>query len=134
MEFIFSTNHEINVVFSIISDPNFTLHKILGAEVVKVNGNVYEASFTLSLMVLMIHGVVYSRNDKVSYKFNTIGVNGGEGGFLEFVAMKDGEIRISFEYEGKLSSFIKFMLGRRIAKNIKKLNEEIRLERIKRKI
>ncbi|MBB5254446.1 STK_08120 family protein [Sulfurisphaera ohwakuensis] len=134
MEFIFSTNHEINVVFLIIADPNFTLYKIVDADVVKVNGNVYEASFTLGLMVLMIHGVVYSRNDKVSYKFNTIGVSGGEGGFLEFTHVKDGEIRISFDYEGRLSSFIKFMLGRRIAKNIKKLNEEIRLERIKRKI
>lgn len=134
MEFTFYTNHEINVVLSIIADPNFTLYKILGADVVKASGNSYEASFTLGFMVLMVHGVVYLGNNKVSYRFNAIGAGGGEGGFLEFTPIKDREIRVSFEYEGKLGSFVKFMLGRKIAKNIKKLDEEIRLERIKRKI
>ncbi|BFI74869.1 STK_08120 family protein [Sulfurisphaera ohwakuensis] len=134
MEFTFYTNHEINVVLLIIADPNFTLYKILDADVVRVNGNAYEASFTLGFIVLMVHGVVYLGNNKVSYKFNTIGISGGEGGFLEFTAVRDREIKVLFEYEGKLGSFINFMLGRRISKNIKKLDEEIRLERIKRKI
>ena len=134
MEFTFYTNHEINVVLLIIADPNFTLYKILGADVVRVNGNTYDASFTLGFIVLMVHGVVYSSNNRVSYRFNTIGVSGGEGGFLEFTVIKGREIKVLFEYEGKLGSFINFILGRRIAKNLKKLDEEIRLERIKRKI
>ncbi|WP_282099561.1 STK_08120 family protein [Saccharolobus caldissimus] len=39
-----------------------------------------------------------------------------------------------FEYEGSLKTLILFSLKRKISKNIKNFDEEIRLERVKRKI
>ncbi len=134
MEFNVVTEHESAVILKIFSDPYFTLYKLLGAETVVVENKEFEASLPLGLLSIIIRGSVYEGNNRVSYKFSTVGLGRGEGGELNITVPKEGEIKIIFEYEGTMKSLINFMLRRRITKNINNLNEEIRLERIRRKI
>ncbi|ADX81671.1 DUF3211 domain-containing protein [Saccharolobus islandicus] len=134
MEITFPTQHDIQALAKILSDPIFTLYKILGAETVSVKGNEFDAMISLGVTALILHGTVYVGNNKVSYKFYSVGTQKGEGGVLEFDLFKEGEIRLIVEFEGRFASFIKFSLRRKIEKNIKRFDEEVRLERIKRKI
>ncbi|QGA68704.1 DUF3211 domain-containing protein [Sulfolobus sp. E11-6] len=134
MELTFLTQHDTQALVKILSDPIFTLYKILGAETVTVKGNEYDTLISLGVTSLILHGTVYIGDNKVSYKFYSVGTQKGEGGVLEFNLFKKGEIGVILEYEGRFSSFIKFSLRRKIEKNMKRLDEEVRLERIKRKI
>ncbi|AOL16428.1 hypothetical protein BFU36_06630 [Sulfolobus sp. A20] len=134
MEFNVETEHETAVILKIFSDPYFTLYKLLGAETVVAENKEFEASLPLGVLSIIIRGSVYEGNNRVSYKFSTVGLSRGEGGELNITVPKEGEIKVIFQYEGTMKSLINFMVRRRIAKNINNLNEEIRLERIRRKI
>lgn len=122
------------MLITILSDPSFTLYKILGVETLVSNGNEFKASISLGLISLILHGLIFIGTNKVSYKFYTVGVRKGEGGILEFDLSKAGEVKLIFEYEVILKSLILFSLKRKISKNIKNFDEEIKLERVKRKI
>ncbi|AKA72732.1 DUF3211 domain-containing protein [Saccharolobus solfataricus] len=134
MELTFPTQHDIQALVKILSDPVFTLHKILGAETVTVKGNEFDALISMGVTSVILHGTVYVGSNKISYKFYSVGTEKGEGGILEFGLFKEGELKLVLDYEGRFGSIIRFSLRRRIEKNMKRLDEEVRVERIKRKI
>ncbi|WP_338603286.1 STK_08120 family protein [Sulfolobus tengchongensis] len=134
MEITLNTQHDNSALLNILSDPNFTLYKVLGAETVIVKEGEFDVMISLGITSLILHGTVYIGSNRISYRFYAVGTQKGEGGILEFDLTQKGVVKIIMEYEGRLGSFIKLSLRRKIERNIKKLDEEIRLERIKRKI
>ncbi|BDB98757.1 STK_08120 family protein [Saccharolobus caldissimus] len=53
------------MLITILSDPSFTLYKILGADTVVSNRNEFETSISLGLISLILHGLIYIGANKV---------------------------------------------------------------------
>jgi hypothetical protein len=81
MKFVINTRYENQVLIAILSNPSFTLYKILGVETVVSNGNEFETSISLGLISLILHGLIFIGANNVSYNFYTSRVRKEKEGF-----------------------------------------------------
>jgi hypothetical protein len=130
-EVYLNVSHELEVVISLFSDVDFSIPRIMPGYETHTGKDNFQVIGVIGVYPYMAEGRVF-RGSSIKYVFRmTDGLKGagnieisGIDNKLKFVIDYDGDARLQFE-----SSFEKG-----IKKLQKSINEDIRLERIKRKI
>jgi carbon monoxide dehydrogenase subunit G len=125
-------SHPVDVVLQIFADPAFTIPRIFpNVNRIKVDGEKFEAEGKVLLSSYHSTGRVFLGYNEVKYVYDS----DKGGGVLKISKVNENVIRITLEYDGSLSARIVSIIMNSILKKLEKnINEEIRLERIKRKI
>ncbi|MCY0861678.1 MAG: DUF3211 domain-containing protein [Metallosphaera prunae] len=126
-------DHEWEAVSTILSDPEFVIPRLFPpVKSITVNGSSFRGSGKYAMRDFEISGTVF-KGTEIRYVFQV--KSGGIGtGRLTF-APRDDELILKFEYEGVFERVFSLTARDRwIGGFLEKLNEEIRLERIRRKI
>ncbi len=126
-------DHEWEAVSTILSDPEFVIPRIFPPiKSITVNGSSFKGSGRYAMRDFEISGTAF-KGIEIRYVFQV--KSGGTGtGRLTF-APRNGELILRFEYEGVFERVLSLTSRDRwIGGFLEKLNEEIRLERIRRKI
>ena len=125
-------SHPVDVVLQIFADPSFTIPRIFpNVNRIKVDGEKFEAEGKVALSSYHSTGRVFLGYNEVKYVYDS----DRGGGVLKISKVNENVIRITLEYDGSLSARIVSIIMNSILKKLEKnINEEIRLERIKRKI
>ncbi len=128
------TSHEVEALRAILSDPQFVLSRVFKSiKEVNVDKNSFKARAVYLGLSHHINGNVYTSLDEVSYVFILKkGENAGSGK-LTF-SLSPGKIVINMKYEGWMGFFSSSILKSWLTNFTKNLDEEVRLERIRRKI
>lgn len=129
------TSHEAKVLREVLSDPSFTLSRLFPPiKRVTSENDSFEWEGRFMGMEFGMKGNVYRGNEVVIYAF-VLRVGGGKGdGRLEITPLQRS-IRLVFSYEGWMNRFSRiFFMSRWFENFAEKLDEEVRLERIRRKI
>jgi len=131
-------SHPVDVVLQIFADPTFTIPRIFpNVNRIKVDGEKFEAEGKVALSSYHSTGRVFLGYNEVKYVYDS----DKGGGVLKISKVDENAIRITLEHEGSLLARIGSILrigliivNSNLKKLEKNINEEIRLERIKRKI
>ncbi|PVU76172.1 hypothetical protein DDW11_00230 [Sulfolobus sp. SCGC AB-777_G06] len=131
-------SHPVDVVLQIFADPSFTIPRIFpNVNRIKVDGEKFEAEGKVALSSYHSTGRVFLGYNEVKYVYDS----DKGGGVLKISKVDENVIRITLEHEGSLlvriGSILRIGLitvNSNLNKLEKNINEEIRLERIKRKI
>lgn len=131
-ELLLKTNHEINVVLGVFSDPDFSLPRIIpGYGSHTRSGASFQVIGVLGIYPYAMEGRVMGTSI-VRYVFRFIdGLNGN--GFIEISRAGD-KVRFFTDYDGDQKASFESSFEKMIKKLSKTLDEEVRLERIRRKI
>jgi carbon monoxide dehydrogenase subunit G len=125
-------SHPVDVVLQIFADPTFTIPRIFpNVNRIKVDGEKFEAEGKVTLSSYHLTGRVFLGYNEVKYVYDS----DKGGGVLKISKVDENVIRITLEYDGSLLARIgSIIVNSNLNKLEKNINEEIRLERIKRKI
>jgi carbon monoxide dehydrogenase subunit G len=125
-------SHPVDVVLQIFADPTFTIPRIFpNVNRIKVDGEKFEAEGKVTLSSYHLTGRAFLGYNEVKYVYDS----DKGGGVLKISKVDENVIRITLEYDGSLLARIVSIIVNSILKKLEKnINEEIRLERIKRKI
>ncbi|MEJ2769865.1 MULTISPECIES: STK_08120 family protein [unclassified Stygiolobus] len=125
-------SHPVDVVLQIFADPSFTIPRIFpNVNRIKVDGEKFEAEGKVALSSYHSTGRVFLGYNEVKYVYDS----DRGGGVLKISKVNENMIRITLEYDGSLLARIEsIIVNSNLNKLEKNINEEIRLERIKRKI
>jgi hypothetical protein len=125
-------SHQVDVVLQIFADPSFTIPRIFpNVNRIKVDGEKFEAEGKVALSSYHSTGRVFLGYNEVKYVYDS----DRGGGVLKISKVNENMIRITLEYDGSLLARIEsIIVNSNLNKLEKNINEEIRLERIKRKI
>jgi len=125
-------SHPVDVVLQIFADPSFTIPRIFpNVNRIKVDGEKFEAEGKVALSSYHSTGRVFLGYNEVKYVYDS----DKGGGVLKISKVNENMIRITLEYDGSLLARIEsIIVNSNLNKLEKNINEEIRLERIKRKI
>ena len=131
-------SHQVDVVLQIFADPTFTVPRIFpNVNRIKVDGEKFEAEGKVTLYSYHLTGRVFPGYNEVKYVYDS----DKGGGVLKISKVDENVIRITLEHEGsllaKIGSILRIGLitvNSNLNKLEKNINEEIRVERIKRKI
>jgi len=125
-------SHEVDVVLQIFADPTFTIPRIFpNVNRIKVDGEKFEAEGKVTLSSYHLTGRVFLGYNEVKYVYD---YDKG-GGVLKISKVDENVIRITLEYDDSLLARIgSIIVNSNLNKLEKNINEEIRLERIKRKM
>ncbi len=129
------TSHEWNAVKEILSDPFFTLPRLF-PPIKKVNkdGESFDCEGKFVGMRFIMKGNVYRSSDLITFIFN-LRAGGGLGNGKLMINAGNGTLKLVFSYEGWMNRFSKtFFMSKWFDNFAKNLDEEVRLERIRRKI
>lgn len=126
-------SHQVDVMLQILADPSFTIPRIFpNINRIKVDGEKFEADGKVALSSYHLTGRVFPGYNEVKYVFD---YDNDKGGVLKISKVNENVIRITLEYDSSLIARIgTFILNSNLNKLEKNINEDIRLERIKRKI
>lgn len=129
------TVHEIDALREILSDPTFTLPRLFPPiKKVSCEKGEFKCEGRFVGMHFEMIGSVYKGYDKIVYAFTLIAGGGKGNGRLE-ILLQERAIKLIFSYEGWMNTFSRlFFMGRWFENFAEKLDEEVRLERIRRKI
>jgi len=130
-EVYLNVSHELDVVLSLFSDPEFSSPRIMPGYESHTGKDNFQVIEVVGIYPYILEGRIF-RGSSIKYVFRMIDGLKGAGNIdisgienkLKFIIDYDGDARSQFE-----SSFEKG-----IKKISKSINEDIRLERIKRKI
>ncbi|QKQ99163.1 DUF3211 domain-containing protein [Metallosphaera tengchongensis] len=128
-----STSHDTPSLYTVLSDPSFVLPRLFPPiKEVKIDGNSFDANGRFMLMGFHMHGNVI-RGEEIIYAFH-LSAGGGKGDGRLTVRV-GSPVHLTFEYEGWMerTSEIAFM-DRWFRDFAEKLDEEVRMERIRRRI
>lgn len=135
LEYSVNTTHTLDALKVILSDPNFVFPKIFKSiKEIRTDGSSFSGTASYLGIRHEFRGNVYSSYDKVTYVFQVRRGNDVGSGKLTFLINNDGRIDILLEYSGFMEKGSTILLKRWLEGFISNINEEIRLERIKRKI
>ena len=125
-------SHQVDVVLQIFADPTFTIPRIFpNVNRIKVDGEKFEAEGKVTLSSYRLTGRVFLGYNEVKYVYDS---NKG-GGVLKISKVDENVIRITLEHDSSLLGRIgSISVNSNLNKLEKNIDEEIRLERIKRKI
>jgi carbon monoxide dehydrogenase subunit G len=125
-------SHQVDIVLQIFADPTFTIPRIFpNVNRIKVDDEKFEAEGKVTLSSYRLTGRVFLGYNEVKYVFDS----DKGGGVLKISKVDENLIRITLEYDGSLLARIgTIIVNSNLNKLEKNINEEIRLERIKRKI
>jgi carbon monoxide dehydrogenase subunit G len=125
-------SHQVDVVLQILADPAFTIPRIFpNVNRIKVDGEKFEAEGKVTLSSYHLTGRVFPGYNEVKYVYDS----DRGGGVLKISKVNENMIRITLEYDGSLLARIEsIIVNSNLNKLEKNINEDIRLERIKRKI
>jgi hypothetical protein len=128
------TTHDVLSLITIISDSSFVLPRIFPPlKEIENNNSSFTAKGKFMLSDFCVRGNVYSSIDYVRYVFTLKSGNKTGNGKIEFQFFGDN-ININFEYDGWRDFIARNFISKWFNEFLDKLNENIRLERIKRKI
>jgi carbon monoxide dehydrogenase subunit G len=125
-------SHQVDVVLQIFADPTFTIPRIFpNVNRINVDSEKFEAEGKVTLYSYHLTGRVFLGYNEVKYVYDSDKV----GGVLKISKVDENVIRITLEYDGSpLVRIGSIIVNSNLNKLEKNINEEIRLERIKRKI
>ncbi len=126
-------NHEMNAVFKIFSDPCFLIPKIFPyVKYIECRGDEFKGNGGLPVLGKYdFKGRVYVGDLRIRYIYNSTKGNG----ILEVEKVDVNAIKLRLEHDNSLSfSIAKPILSYNFRRMEEKLDEQIRIERIKRKI
>jgi len=127
------TNHDINSVIIILSDPSFILPKIFPPiKSVENNNNSFIAKGKFLFTDFCLRGNVYSSMDNIRYIFTLKSGDRTGNGKLEFQFTEN--ININFEYDGWRDLITRNFISKWVNDFKNRFDEDIRIERIKRRI
>jgi hypothetical protein len=128
-------SHEWKAIKEILSDPYFTLPRLF-PPIKKVNrdGESFECEGKFVGMRFTMKGNIYKSSDLITFIF-TLKAGGGIGNGKLMINSGNSTLKLIFSYEGWMNRFSKaFFMSKWFDNFAKNLNEEIRMERIRRKI
>ncbi|BBL46568.1 MULTISPECIES: DUF3211 domain-containing protein [Metallosphaera] len=129
-----NTSHDRQSLLVILSDPKFVLPKLFPPiKEVEVENDSFNAHGRFMAMSFNMHGNVLRGTDLV-YAFY-LSAGGGKGQGKLTMRIKETEINLEFEYDGwmeRMSGI--FFMDRWFSSFARRLDEDVRMERIKRKI
>jgi len=135
LEYSVTTTHTSSALREILSDPNFILPKIFRSiKNIRSEGSSFSGTASYLGINHQFHGNVYSSYNKVTYVFQIRKGKDLGSGKMIFNINTDGRLDISVEYSGFMEKVSIMLLKKWIENFISNINEEVRLERIKRKI
>lgn len=135
VEYTLTTSHTPEALRDILSDPNFVLPKVFKSiKKIERYGSSYWGSASFMGISHSFQGNVYTSYTRVMYVFQLKRGNNLGSGKLTFIINSDGSLNVSFEYEGWMERSSSVVLKRWLEDFISNLDEEVRLERIKRKV
>ncbi|QGR19658.1 DUF3211 domain-containing protein [Stygiolobus azoricus] len=135
LEYSVTTTHTPDALREILSDPNFVLPKIFRSiKEIRSEGSSFSGTANYLGIKHYFQGNVYSSYNKVTYVFQIRRDKDSASGKLTFNINADGRLDISLEYSGFMEKGATILLKKWIGSFISNINEEIRLERIRRKI
>ncbi|QKQ99008.1 DUF3211 domain-containing protein [Metallosphaera tengchongensis] len=125
-------SHEIGPVHTILSDPAFVIPRVLPpVKVIEVTGNSFKGSGQHFVYLFGISGTVY-RGVDITYVFSIKGNGTGNG---RIVISPGSLLKFTLEYEGYMERNLRLFSASKWVDNfLKNLDEDIRIERIRRKI
>ncbi|AWR95649.1 DUF3211 domain-containing protein [Acidianus brierleyi] len=128
-------SHEWNAIIEILSDPYFTLPRLFPPiKKVNRNGESFECEGKFVGMRFTMRGNIYRSTDLITFIFS-LRAGGGLGNGKLMINSESEVLKLIFSYEGWMNRFSKtFFMSKWFDNFAKNLNEEIRLERIRRKI
>ncbi|AWR95884.1 DUF3211 domain-containing protein [Acidianus brierleyi] len=127
------TKHDRNSLIIILSDPSFILPRIFPPiKSVENNNSSFIAKGKFLFTDFCLRGNVYSSIDNIRYIFTLKSGNKTGNGKLEFQFTEN--INISFEYDGWRDLMARNFMSKWVNDFLDKLDEDIRMERIRRKI
>ncbi|QKQ99162.1 DUF3211 domain-containing protein [Metallosphaera tengchongensis] len=128
-----STSHDAKSLYTVLSDPSFVLPRLFPPiKEVKIDGNSFDANGRFMLMGFYIRGNLV-RGEEIIYAFRLSGSGGKGDGRL--TVRVGSPVYLTLEYEGWMerTSGILF-IDRWFSDFAEKLDEEVRMERIRRRI
>ncbi|MEM3317523.1 MAG: DUF3211 domain-containing protein [Metallosphaera sp.] len=127
------TSHDPQSLFTILSDPVFVLPRLFPPiKQVNLEKDSFNAEGRFMLMRFSMHGNVL-RGNNITYVF-TLGSGNETGNGKLVIELQKGSVSLRFEYDGWMERTSGLFMGKWFTEFGSKLDEEVRLERIKRKI
>ncbi len=125
-------NHEVDVVLRIMSDPLFTIPKLFPyVSKVQTKDNEFKANGRVVTIKYDLKGRIYTGDGKVRIVYDS---NKG-GGMIDIEKINGNTIKIVLQHDDSFNAFLGyFAVSSNLEKLEKRIDEDIRLERIKRKI
>jgi len=129
-----STSHSMDALLTLLSDPSFVLPKIFKS-IKKIETTNSSFSGTASYLGLTheINGNVFRSVNKVSYVFILRHGKDTGSGNLNFI-ISNNKVDIIFEYEGWMEKLSQSIIIKWIKEFCRNFEEDIRIERIRRKL
>ena len=126
-----NVKHEVEVVLELFSDPDFALPRIIPGYESHTGKDTFQVIGVLGLYPYIMEGRVF-KGSVIKYVFRMIdGLKGA--GNIEISSIENS-IKFVVDYEGDSKSMFESSFEKGIKKLSKSIDEDIRLERIKRKI
>ncbi|MEM3768031.1 MAG: DUF3211 domain-containing protein [Metallosphaera sp.] len=127
------TSHDPQSLFTILSDPVFVLPRLFPPiKQVNLEKDSFNAEGRFMLMRFSMHGNVLKGNN-ITYVF-TLGSGNETGNGKLVIELQKGSVSLRFEYDGWMERTSGLFMDKWFTEFGSKLDEEVRLERIKRKI
>ncbi len=135
IEVVFTVSHETSAFLKVISDPLFLIPRAFPPvyKVELVEGGFVAYGKYMGIAFTMT-GNVYTGENAVTYVF-TLNAKGGKGNGRLTISILGGSGSIKFDFDGFMHKIAgTFLIRRWLEKFAKNLNEEVRLERIRKKV
>jgi len=132
IEKIIKVNHEIDVVLQIMSDPTFLIPRLFPSiSEIKVNGGEFYYKGKVAFISYEGKGRVFVGAEGVRIVYET----SRGSGIVLLQKFNDNSVKITIQHDNELyGNMGKLAINSNLSKLEKNINEDIRLERIKRKI
>ena len=130
-ELLLNIKHEVDVVLGLFSDPDFALPRIIPGYGSHIGRGSFQVMGTLGMYPYILEGGIF-KGSVIRYVFMfSDGLKGS--GFIEISRAENG-IKFLVNYDGDAKTQFESLFEKGIKKLSKTIDEDIRLERIRRKI
>ncbi|BBD73066.1 hypothetical protein HS1genome_1455 [Sulfodiicoccus acidiphilus] len=131
----YGTSHEPEALVKVLGDPKFVLPRLFPpVKEVETRGTSFQAKGRFLGSSFSMSGEVYVSVDAVTYPFVLLAGSGKGDGRLT-ARFSPGSLVLAFDYDGWMNRLSgTFFMGRWFSNFGKGLEEEVRLERVRRKV
>jgi hypothetical protein len=130
-ELLLNVKHEVDVVLELFSDPDFALPRIIPGYGSHTGRSPFQVVGVLGMYPYMMEGRIF-KGSVIKYIFTFIdGLKGS--GFIE-ISRAGSSLKFLADYDGDAKTLFESSFEKVIKKLSKTIDEDVRLERIKRKI
>jgi len=130
-EVYLNVSHELDVVLSLFSDPEFSLPRIMPGYESHTGKDNFQVIGVVGMFPYIMEGRIF-RGSSIKYVFRMI--DGLKGAGNIDISGIESKLKFIIDYDGDAKSQFESSFEKGIKKISKSINEDIRLERIKRKI